>query len=145
MSVRCEGLMFVIRRQTLDQSYPGGSKAMIDWLSKSLVGSQWVVSDEHLVAVHVDLDDFEEALEQLQGCGLELFSHEEEAPRYMDFAIVDGSSGPTQTCDWLEWDGPSHQGHSRCWLAGIWAKPLGLVAHHYLSQPLNPAKTKRDT
>lgn len=114
MSVLIEALTLVMRRRTLDASYPGGADAMTEWLAGEDAGARWVVADEHLIAASFLTEDLHPVIDTLLDLGF-LFSEED---GNQDAVVVDALLGFPSFCDWLEWAPPEHEQFSVCWLAG---------------------------
>jgi hypothetical protein len=115
MSVLIEALTLVMRRSTLDASFPGGADAMMEWLASEEVDARWVVTDEHLVAASFFTATLHPVMDTLLDRGFFL-TEEEGNP---DAVVVDALLGLPAFCAWLEWERPPRgELFSICWLAG---------------------------
>ena len=114
MSVPVEALTLVMRRTTLNASYPGGADAMADWLASEDINARWVVTDEHLIAASFLSADLTPVVEVLVERGF-VFEPEEGD---FDYVVVDAMLGLAYGCDWLEYTSPEGERYSLCWLAG---------------------------
>jgi hypothetical protein len=121
MSVLVEALTLVMRRSTLDASYPGGADAMVAWLFGKEVRARWVVGDEHLVAASFLTEAIHPVADTLLERGFLLM----EEDGNQDAVVVDALLGLPSLCAWLEWAPPQGEQFSVCWLAG---SPRGELA-----------------
>ena len=119
MSILVEALTIVVRRITLDLSYPGGHAAWIARHQADSAPARYVSVDDHLVGVSFFSDALEEELAHLADAGLVVLDDEE----FQDIAVVDQAEGLGFPCSWLEWMRPPVDGdraplYSMVWLHG---------------------------
>jgi hypothetical protein len=126
MSVLIEALTLVMRRTTLDASYPGGADAMMDWLTGEGVDARWVVEDEHLIAASFLTADLEPVIDVLLDRGFLLLEEDGNS----DAVVVDALLGFPAYCSWLEWAPPEGKPFSICWLAGTSPGELAIPEGH---------------
>lgn len=113
MAIVVEALTLIIRRLTLDLQYPGGSEKYLEELGDPSFNARWICADEDLTAASFLSDHLGRALEHISERGL-LISDES---GYVDAAILDELTGPTLTCEWMEW-ARSDDDLTRAWVAG---------------------------
>lgn len=100
MSVLVEALALVVRRLTLDLSWPGGADAFLQSLCRDDSPCRHLCTDGTLVSVSF-LTPGQAAVVggQLIDRGLVEVGHDQ----FVDFAFVDQRHGPTMPCPWLAW------------------------------------------
>lgn len=114
MSVLVEALSLVIRRITLDISYPGGADAFLAAMCVEDCPARRLCSDDKLVSVSFFTpDDVTTVVNSLRELGIV----ELEGNSFHELAVIDQREGPTLPCDWLEWR-QHRDGFTYAWLAG---------------------------
>lgn len=94
MSVLVEGISVIIKRDAIDQRFPGGWEGFIN-----IVPNQTFCFDDHLARVgFLGPPDVEHFSSVLRAYGLIFVENEQ----FVDFAIVDQIEGPTLPCVWLD-------------------------------------------
>lgn len=126
MSILVEALTLVMRRTTLNASYPGGAEAMLAWLAEEDVQARWVVADEFLVAASFLTKEIYPVVDALIERGF-LFS---ENDGNQDVLVVDALLGLPSHTSWLEWAPPKGEQFSVCWLAGTSPGELAIPEGH---------------
>lgn len=108
MAVLAEAISVIVRRETLEERYPGGVAAYREDCPNATF-----CADRHLTRVGfmtpVDTKAFVDAL--AAHTGMVLITEDE----FTDIAIVDQNTGPTGPCPWLQFI-KGADGVSRCWL-----------------------------
>src|SRR5215475_6544439 len=109
MSVLVEAINVIVRKETLDQKYPGGLAAY-----ERDCPNRTFCADDYLTRVgFMSPVDAETFIDVLTALGFVFF----DGGKFVDFAVVDQTVGLTATCDWLVAEKFS-DGWARCWLAG---------------------------
>ena len=109
MSVLVEAISVIVRKNTLEQKYPGGLNRYIQDCP-----NRTFCMDEHLTRIgFMTPSDVGSFIGSLQIKGL-IFLHNGSA---IDIAVVDQREGLTMPCDWIEF-GSDPAGFSKCWLKG---------------------------
>ena len=110
MSVLVEGISVIVRNETLDEKYPGGTGAYSLHIPNRTFCTDGVLTRVGFMAP-IDVGFW---VRLLQARGL-LWADAEK--RFRDIAVVDQLAGPTSTCNWLvyerQFDGPNY-----AWLSG---------------------------
>jgi hypothetical protein len=103
MSVLIEALTLVVRKITLEISYPGGADAFLDATLKldappryACNGDLWLVN-----VSFYDSDHSTPAERLLRDAGL--VGVDERSLEYFEYVFVDQLLGPTMPCPWLNW------------------------------------------
>lgn len=93
MAVLVEAISVVIRRPSIDRSFPGGWEAFASQQNETLC------ADDHLARVgFLDPIDVEEFINTLSAHGIDYLVNDE--PR--DLIVVDQQKGPMVPCEWLQ-------------------------------------------
>jgi hypothetical protein len=109
VSVLAEALSIIVRRTTLQATYPGGVEAY-----QRACPNATFCADKNLTRIGFMVPaDVERWLGHLQNAGLTFML----AGIAADIAVVDQFKGATTPCPWLE-GGRSPKGYSAVWLAG---------------------------
>lgn len=152
MSVLIADYTLVIRKQALDEKYPGGAASYVEALQRLEVPPRFVCSaDPHLVnACYATPDGIAKAC--IWSSMLGIVAHA--AAGMPDLACVDQIVGPDGECDWLAWRRDSSEVTS-AWLAGTepgeMAAPDGWVPREHcvieetLAQAQAEAHARRTT
>ena len=112
MAVLVEGISVVVRRDVIDDRFPGGWRQFV-----RAVPNDTLCTDEEIIRVgFMSRPDVEEFTDQLEKEGL-VFARNRQA---VDIAVVDQVNGPTLPNSWLEFARLSLTGSdnkvSACWL-----------------------------
>jgi hypothetical protein len=120
VSVLVEALSVVVRRLTLDVSYPGGTDAYLARAANPCWKARFAIADEALTCVSFLVPEPVVAwLVPLAEHGLIGVDDGE----LVDVATVDQRFGPTMPCDWLAVERGT-DGVTRAWLASVPRGPL---------------------
>ena len=94
MAVLIEGISVLVRRDAIQDRFPGGWDAFL-----AIVPNQTLCADEHLARVGFMVpSDVGAFVDQLLQNGLRFM--ENDTPR--DIMVVDQVTGPTRQCSWIE-------------------------------------------
>lgn len=133
MSVLIEALSLVVRRITLDVSYPGGADGFLEAMCAADCPARRLCSDDKLVSVSFFTpDDVTTVVDSLRKHGIV----ELEGNTFHELAIIDQREGPTLPCDWLEWR-QHRDGFTYAWLAGA-AGALAMMIERIVNGVLLP-------
>jgi hypothetical protein len=115
MSVLIELLTLVVPKRELDARYPGGTSAFLDAAMELVLPPRFTCDgDAHLVNISFhDAEHLAPAVELLLPHG---FGDTNDS-RAANIASVDQHTGPTTSCDWLDWR-EHPDGYTHAWLAG---------------------------
>jgi hypothetical protein len=103
MAIQIEFLNLVIKRSSLDQSYPGGSQAFIK--EHQPFDGRVNCYDEFLVKFGaMSSSDMNELTTWAKTLGLADQSQIDETQYAEDFCVLDELMGPLSKCDWIEYD-----------------------------------------
>ena len=109
MAVLIEGISVVLRKDVIEQKYPGG----IAQYEKDSPNRTFC-ADQYLTAIRFMMPkDVQHFVQNLEQHGMKLLS----GNGFDEIAIVDMLSGATTRCDWLSF-AKKFDGISVCWLAG---------------------------
>lgn len=109
MSVLVECISVIVRRESLERTYPGGARGY-----EALCPNRTFCADEHLTRVgFMTPADVGMFCEHLERHGLVFF----DGAQFVDIAVVDQHQGPTRPCDWLSF-GKHVAGFTLAWLRG---------------------------
>ena len=116
MAVLIEGISVVVRRDVIEQKYPGG---IAQYEKDCPTGT--FCADPNLTAIRFMIPkDVQPFIQSLERHGIKLLNGNE----FAEIAIVDMLSGATTKCNWLSF-ARKFDGISACWLANT---DLGEVA-----------------
>jgi hypothetical protein len=114
MSILIESLTVVVRRVTLDATWPGGTDA---YLAAALSGDSRALlacADDKLTAVSFARPESSDTLlDRLDDLGIVYVDDR----RCVDIVCIDHAAGPLTRCDWIEWR-RHPDGFTYAWLAG---------------------------
>lgn len=114
MSILIESLAIVVRRNTLDAIWPGGTDAYLaDAFAR---GSRALLAcaDDDLAAISFASPESADSLmDRLDDLGVAYVDD----GRCIDMVCIDDASGPLARCDWIEWR-RHPDGFTYAWLAG---------------------------
>ena len=138
MSILIEALSLVVRRITLDVSYPGGADAFLEAMCADDCPARRLCSDDKLLSVSFFTpDDATTVVDSLRKHGIV----ELEGNTLHELAIIDQREGPTLPCDWLEWR-QHRDGFTYAWLAGT--EPGDMAAPADWTAEQSRGLTRRD-
>lgn len=127
MAVLVEAISVIVRKDAIERAYPSGWRDFVEY-----VPNETFCADDDLARVgFMNPRDVKRFIERICTHGLIHMS----GGKFVDIAVVDQQRGPTQPCDWLEFESlpfGDDGGHvSACWLfegprmgAGIRVKSL---------------------
>jgi hypothetical protein len=122
MSVLVEALAVIVRRVTLDMSWPGGTDAYIAAALAAESPARLACADDELTAVSfLFANDCQAWIARLEHHGIVHLGDN----RCVDIVCIDQQAGPANPCDWIEWR-QHPDGFSYAWLAGT--EPGDVVA-----------------
>lgn len=114
MSVLVEAFSVVIRKASLESSYPGGLGGFLARTMRHSAEHRYICMDQHLVCMSFfSPDAAERAIVPLVNAGMIDVIDDE----FISVAIVDQRYGPTLLCRWLSWK-RNQDGFTSAWLAG---------------------------
>jgi hypothetical protein len=138
MSVLVEALAVIVRRATLDLSYPGGADQYLLDAIEAKCPPRLACTDSDLTSVcFLSPDDSRAWIKHLEPFGLIHL----DASRCVDIVCIDQHDGPTMPCDWISWR-VHPDGFTYCWPAN--QAPTDMVAPENWSPEQSRRLTRRD-
>jgi len=102
MSVRLEFISFIVRRDKIDQKYPGGWDQCLK-VHKNFIGGRVWYDNYLLRNGAMDSEDIKYLLEYWVSLGFEgIVTKNGQENWGDDLCVVDALGGPTLPCDWIE-------------------------------------------
>ncbi|MEJ7758015.1 MAG: hypothetical protein WKF55_00350 [Gemmatimonadaceae bacterium] len=132
MSLTIYGFNIILKREALDLAIKGGSESFIKRVAEPRHGTEWVSSDDNLVAVRFSVPVLLEYLvRNLLRAGLHLSKN----GVFADFAIVHAQHGLDMPCDWLEYECLDEK--ADVWLKGTVREPSCFVPFDTNMEPFD--------